>query len=67
MVNNQLQRIKYADSSLPDSEDEDKASHLQIYDINWGKSDFKFAQLDKEFEPRIASIFNQTASSNSRI
>ena len=28
-------------------------------DINFGKSDFQFAQLDEEFKPCIASILNQ--------
>ena len=46
MVKTQLQRIKKADSNLPDSEDEDEASHLQIANINFGKSNFQFAQLD---------------------
>ena len=32
--------------------------------INFGKSDFQFAQLDKEFEPHIASIFNKTYGRN---
>ena len=33
-------------------------------DTNFSKSDFQFAQLDKEFEPRIAIIFNQTSGCN---
>ena len=32
--------------------------------IDFGKSDFQFAQLDEEFEPRIASVFNQTTGHN---
>ena len=32
--------------------------------INFGKSDFQFAQLDEEFEPRIPRFFNQTAGRN---
>ena len=31
------------------SEDEDEASHFHMAEINYGKSDFKFAQLDKNF------------------
>ena len=33
-------------------------------EINFGKSDFQFAQLDKEFEPRITSLFNQNDGRN---
>ena len=33
-------------------------------EINFGKSDFQLAQFYEEFEPRIASLFNQTAGSN---
>ena len=33
-------------------------------DINFGKSYFQFAQLDEEFEPRIAIIFNHTSGRN---
>ena len=45
--NTQLQRLKKADSDLSDSEDEDKASHFQMVNINFGKSDFEFAKLNK--------------------
>ena len=60
-VNTQLQSLKeacQADSGLCDSEDEDEASHVHIAGINFGKSNFQCAQLDKEFESRIAIIFN---------
>ena len=33
-------------------------------DINFGKSDFQFAQLDEKFEPHIASLFNHTSGRN---
>ena len=33
-------------------------------DIDFGKSYFQFTQLDEEFEPRIASVFNQTVGLN---
>ena len=52
------------ESYLSNSEDEDEASHFQMDEINFGKSDFQFAQLDEELKPRIASIFNQTAGHN---
>ena len=58
-VKYQLQRLKEAYSYLSDSEDEDESSHFQMADINFGKSDFQFAQLDEEFKPCIASILNQ--------
>ena len=31
-------------------------------DIDFGKSDFQFAQLDKKFKPSIAILFNQIDS-----
>ena len=63
----QLQRPKGSDSDLSDSEGEDEASHLYIGDINFGKSNFQFTYLDEEFEPYIASIFNQISGCNSCI
>ena len=44
------------------SEDEYEKSHSHMAKIDFDKSDFRFAHLDEKFEPRIASIFNQTAS-----
>ena len=58
MVNTQLKNMEEADSDLSDSNNEDEASHFQMAEINFGKSDFKFAQLDKKFESCITSIFN---------
>ena len=46
---------------MSDSEDEDEESRFQVADSNFGKSDYRFAQLDEEFEPLITSIFNHTA------
>ena len=43
--NTQLQYLKEAGSDLSDSEDEDEASHFHMSEINFGKSDFQFAQL----------------------
>ena len=63
-VNTKIQKLKEADSKMSDSEDEDEASKFQMAEINFGKSDFQFAQLDKEFEPRIPRLFNQTAGRN---
>ena len=56
--------MKYAESDLYDSEDEDEASHFQIAEINFCKSDSQFAQLDEEFKPRITSLYNQTDGHN---
>ena len=56
--------MKNDDSDLSDYEDEDEASHFHMEGINFGKSEFQFAELDEEFEPCIASIFNLTASRN---
>ena len=49
---------------LSDSKDENEASHFKMVTINSFKSDFQFEHLDKKFEPRIASLFNQTAGCN---
>ena len=56
--------MKEANSDLSDSEVEDEASHFQMAEIKFGKSDFQFAQLDEKSEPRIAILFNQTYGSN---
>ena len=47
MVNTQLKNMEEADSDLSDSNNEDEASHFQMAEINLGKSDFHFAQLDE--------------------
>ena len=60
-VDTQLQRLKEADSELYEFKDEYEASHFQMADTNFGKSEFQFAQLNNEFKPRITSIFNQNA------
>ena len=57
-VKTQIQKLKEADYDLYESEDEDEASHFYMAEINFGKSKFEFEQLDKEFEPRIAILFN---------
>ena len=62
--NTQLQKLEEADSDLSDSEDEDEASHFQMAGIDFGKSDFQFAQLVKKFDPHIAIPFNYTAGCN---
>ena len=67
MVETQLQSMKKAASNMYEYEDEDKASHFHMDKINVGKSKFQFAQLDKKFEPCIASLFNQTADHNAII
>ena len=63
-VNAQPKNLEEADSDLFDFEDEYEASNFQMEDINFGKSDFQFAQLDEGFLLRIASLFNQTDSRN---
>ena len=40
MVNIQLKKLKEDGSELSDSEDEDEASHFQIADIHFSKSNF---------------------------
>ena len=63
-VNTQLERLKETDSDMSDSDNEDKASHFQMADIDFGKSSFTFVQLDVELEPCITSIFNHTDGNN---
>ena len=53
-VNTQLQQLREEDSDLSDSDTEEEASHFQFVD-----NAFQFAQLDQEFEPRIAKLFKQ--------
>ena len=60
----QLKNIKEADSQLSDSGDEDKVSHSHSSDINFGTSDFQFAQFYEEFKPCIAILFNRIADFN---
>jgi hypothetical protein len=56
-VNTQLEKLKEADSAIYESGGEDKASHFQM-DVA-----LQFAQVEKEFEPRIAKLFKQTGLS----
>jgi hypothetical protein len=48
--------LKEAESDISDSEGEDEASHFQM-DVSP-----QFAQVKKEFEPRIAKLFKQAGS-----
>jgi hypothetical protein len=52
-VNTQLEKLKEAGSDISESEGEDEASHFQM-DVA-----LQFAQVEKEFEPRIAKLFKQ--------
>jgi hypothetical protein len=52
-VNTQLEKLKEAESDISESEDEDEASHFQM------DAALQFAQVEKEFEPRIAKLFKQ--------
>jgi hypothetical protein len=56
-VNTQLEKLKEADSGISESEGEDEASHFQM------DAALQFAQVEKEFEPRIAKLFKQAGSS----
>jgi hypothetical protein len=55
-VNTQLEKLKEAESNISESEGEDEASHFQM-DVA-----LQFAQVEKEFEPRIAKLFKQAGS-----
>ena len=49
----QLQQLQDSDSDLSDDNDEGKNPHFQISDRG-----FQFKQLNREFEPHIAKLFN---------
>jgi hypothetical protein len=55
-VNTQLAQLKEADSDISETEGEE-ASHFQVDQA------LQLAQLDKKFEPRIATLFKQAGSS----
>jgi archaellum component FlaC len=55
-VNTQLAQLKEADSDISESEEEE-AFHVQVDQA------LQFAQLDKNFERRIARLFKQVGSS----
>jgi hypothetical protein len=52
-VNTQLEKLKEAKADISESKGEDEASHFQMYVA------LQFAQVEKEFEPRIAKLFKK--------
>ena len=58
----QLQQLQESDSNLYDDEDEEENSHFQITDRG-----FQFTQLNLEFEPHIAKLFNQMQYLNNKL
>ena len=56
-VNTQLEKMKEDESDISESEGEEESSHFQ----------FGFAQLEQEFEPRIAQLFKQANSSKLKL
>jgi hypothetical protein len=50
-VNTQLEKLKEAESDIYESDGEDEASYFQM------DAALQFAQVEKEFEPRIAKLF----------
>jgi len=50
-----LKQVQEEDSDLSESEDEDGSSHFQVGDT----SSFQFAQLEDDFDPKIAKLFKQ--------
>ena len=58
----QLQQLQESDSDLSDDKDEEENSHFRIADRG-----FQFAQLNREFEPHIAKIFNQAQDFNNKL
>jgi hypothetical protein len=58
-VNTQLKELKEADSDISESDGDEEASHFQVDD----SFQFQFAQVNEEFEPRIANLFKQNHGS----
>jgi hypothetical protein len=56
-VNTQLEKLKEAESDISESEGEDYVSHFQM------DAALQFAQVKKEFKPRIAKFFKQAGLS----
>jgi hypothetical protein len=56
-VNTQLEKLKEAESDISELEGEDEASHFQM------NVALQFAQVEKEFDPRIAKLFKQAGLS----
>jgi hypothetical protein len=56
-VNTQLENLKEDESDISESEGEDEASYFQMDPAS------QFAQVDKEFDPRIAKLFKQAGLS----
>ena len=57
-----LQHLQESESNLSDDEYEDRASHFQI-----AGSRFQVTQLNQEFKPRIAKLFNQAQEVNIKL
>jgi hypothetical protein len=56
-VTTQLEKLKEAESDISESEGEDESSHFQV------DAGLQFAQVEKEFEPRIVKLFKQAGLS----
>jgi hypothetical protein len=57
MVNTKLEKLKEAESDISESEGEGEASHYQM-DVA-----LQFAQVEKEFKPKISKLFKQAGLS----
>ena len=58
----QLQQLQESDSDISDDDEEENNSHFQIADRG-----FQFTQLNREFEPHIAKLFNQAPDFNNKL
>ena len=58
----QIQQLQESDSDLSDDDDEEENSHFQIADMG-----IQFTQLNQEFKPHIAKLFNQAPDFNSKL
>ena len=58
----QIQQIQESDSNLYDDDDDKENSHFQI-----SERGFQFTQLNREFEPHIAKLFNQAPDFNNKL
>jgi predicted nucleic acid-binding Zn-ribbon protein len=60
-VNTQLAQLREADTDISESDGGEEASHFQLDEAS------QFAQVDKEFEARIAKSFKQTHGSRIKL
>ena len=58
----QLQQLQESDSDLSDDDEEEQNSHFHIEDRG-----VQSTQLNREYEPHIAKLFNQAPDFNNKL